>query len=86
MKHGQRRADGAGRAQLQELAHPGDRVVPGGPGEVDVRAGGATLEWLRSAHRDQHLDHVGVYRLADPGRRGAAGRQARHLPLAGLES
>src|SRR5208282_4949829 len=32
---------------LEELEHPDVVVVPGGPGEVDVRAGGRVLEWLR---------------------------------------
>jgi transcriptional regulator GlxA family with amidase domain len=37
-------------ASLQELAHPDVVLVPGGPGEVAVRAGGAALGWLRTAH------------------------------------
>ena len=36
---------------LEELEHPDVIVVPGGPGEVDVRAGSRVLEWLRGAHR-----------------------------------
>ena len=35
---------------LEELEHPEVIVVPGGPGEVDVRAGTRVLEWLRAAH------------------------------------
>jgi transcriptional regulator GlxA family with amidase domain len=35
---------------LEELEHPDVIVVPGGPGEVAVRAGGRLLEWLRRAH------------------------------------
>jgi len=35
---------------LEELEHPDVIVVPGGPGEVDVRAGSRVAEWLRSAH------------------------------------
>ena len=35
---------------LDELEHPDVIVVPGGPGEVDVRAGSRVLEWLRGAH------------------------------------
>ena len=35
---------------LGELEHPDVIVVPGGPGEVDVRAGGSVQEWLRGAH------------------------------------
>jgi transcriptional regulator GlxA family with amidase domain len=35
---------------LGELEHPDVIVVPGGPGEVDVRAGNNVLEWLRAAH------------------------------------
>jgi transcriptional regulator GlxA family with amidase domain len=36
---------------LGELERPDVIVVPGGPGEVDVRAGSRVLEWLRGAHR-----------------------------------
>ncbi len=36
---------------LDELEHPDVIVVPGGPGEVDVRAGSRVLEWLRGAHQ-----------------------------------
>jgi len=35
---------------LGEVEHPEVIVVPGGPGEVDVRAGSGVLEWLRAAH------------------------------------
>jgi len=35
---------------LEDVAHPDIVLVPGGPGEVAERAGGATLEWLREAH------------------------------------
>jgi transcriptional regulator GlxA family with amidase domain len=35
---------------LEEIEHPDVVVVPGGPGEVDVRAGSRVLEWLRGAH------------------------------------
>jgi transcriptional regulator GlxA family with amidase domain len=35
---------------LGELEHPDVILVPGGPGEVEVRAGGRVLEWLRDAH------------------------------------
>ncbi len=35
---------------LDELEHPDVVVVPGGPGEVDVRAGSRVLEWVRGAH------------------------------------
>jgi putative intracellular protease/amidase len=34
---------------LQELPHPDILLVPGGPGEVAARAGGAVLEWVRTA-------------------------------------
>jgi transcriptional regulator GlxA family with amidase domain len=36
---------------LDELAQPDIVLVPGGPGEVAARAGGATLDWLRAADR-----------------------------------
>jgi transcriptional regulator GlxA family with amidase domain len=36
---------------LDEVRSPEVVVVPGGPGEVAVRAGGAALEWLREVHR-----------------------------------
>jgi transcriptional regulator GlxA family with amidase domain len=35
---------------LWELMHPDVILVPGGPGEVAVRASEVALEWLRSAH------------------------------------
>ncbi|HUH80862.1 MAG TPA: DJ-1/PfpI family protein [Solirubrobacteraceae bacterium] len=35
---------------LAELEHPDVIVVPGGPGEVAVRAGSQVLDWLRAAH------------------------------------
>ena len=35
---------------LEDVPHPDIVLVPGGPGEVAERAGGATLEWLREAH------------------------------------
>ncbi|MEA2314477.1 MAG: hypothetical protein QOI03_1169 [Solirubrobacteraceae bacterium] len=35
---------------LGELARPDIVLVPGGPGEVAVRAGAPVLEWLRDAH------------------------------------
>jgi transcriptional regulator GlxA family with amidase domain len=34
---------------LAELTQPEIVLVPGGPGEVAARAGGATLDWLRAA-------------------------------------
>jgi transcriptional regulator GlxA family with amidase domain len=37
-------------ASLTEVEHPEVVLVPGGPGEVSERAGGAALEWLRAAH------------------------------------
>jgi transcriptional regulator GlxA family with amidase domain len=35
---------------LDEMRSPDVVVVPGGPGEVAVRAGGAALDWLREVH------------------------------------
>jgi transcriptional regulator GlxA family with amidase domain len=35
---------------LGELGEPEIIVVPGGPGEVAERAGGAVIDWLRKAH------------------------------------
>ncbi len=35
---------------LEALEHPDVVVVPGGPGEVQVRAGSRVLDWLRGAH------------------------------------
>jgi putative intracellular protease/amidase len=35
---------------IEDVAHPDIVVVPGGPGEVAARAGGAVLQWLRGAH------------------------------------
>ncbi len=37
-------------AALEELPRPDVIVVPGGPGEVAVRAGDAALDWVRAAH------------------------------------
>lgn len=36
---------------LEELTDPDIVLVPGGPGEVAARAGGAVLDWLRQADR-----------------------------------
>jgi transcriptional regulator GlxA family with amidase domain len=36
---------------LDEVAQPDIVLVPGGPGEVAARAGGATLDWLKAADR-----------------------------------
>lgn len=36
---------------LDELREPDVLLVPGGPGEVAARAGGAALDWLREADR-----------------------------------
>ncbi len=36
---------------LAEVTQPDIVLVPGGPGEVTARAGGATLDWLRQADR-----------------------------------
>jgi putative intracellular protease/amidase len=35
---------------LEDVRRPDIVLVPGGPGEVAQRAGGATLQWLRDAH------------------------------------
>src|ERR1700737_1843232 len=35
---------------LDEVTRPDIVVVPGGPGEVAVRAGDAATEWLRAVH------------------------------------
>jgi transcriptional regulator GlxA family with amidase domain len=35
---------------IAEVPRPDIVVVPGGPGEVAVRAGGAALDWLRAVH------------------------------------
>ncbi|HYM44771.1 MAG TPA: DJ-1/PfpI family protein [Solirubrobacteraceae bacterium] len=35
---------------LDEVGDPDIVLVPGGPGEVAARAGGAVLEWLRAKH------------------------------------
>ena len=37
-------------AALADVADPDVLVVPGGPGDVVGRAGGAALEWIRAAH------------------------------------
>ena len=37
-------------ASLAELAHPDVVLVPGGPGQVALTAGGRVHEWLRAAH------------------------------------
>ena len=66
---------------LEELPAPEIVLVPGGPGEVAARAGGPVLEWLRAVH-DEHLDHLGVHRLADPRGRRSARRPASDRPLA----
>jgi transcriptional regulator GlxA family with amidase domain len=36
---------------LEDVSEPDIVLVPGGPGEVAARAGGAALEWLRAADR-----------------------------------
>jgi transcriptional regulator GlxA family with amidase domain len=35
---------------IADVARPGIVLVPGGPGEAAVRAGGPALQWLREAH------------------------------------
>jgi transcriptional regulator GlxA family with amidase domain len=35
---------------LAHVPHPDIVLVPGGPGEVAARAGGAVLDWLKEAH------------------------------------
>ena len=35
---------------LEDASEPDIVLVPGGPGEVAARAGGAALDWLRSVH------------------------------------
>ncbi len=35
---------------IGEIGQPDIVLVPGGPGEVDARAGGPVLEWLRAVH------------------------------------
>jgi putative intracellular protease/amidase len=35
---------------IADVSAPDIVLVPGGPGEVGARAGGAALEWLRAAH------------------------------------
>jgi len=35
---------------IEEIGQPDIVLVPGGPGEVDARAGGPALEWLCSVH------------------------------------
>lgn len=35
---------------IDDVSRPDVVVVPGGPGEVAVRAGGAALDWLRTVH------------------------------------
>jgi transcriptional regulator GlxA family with amidase domain len=37
-------------SSLGDTSEPGVVLVPGGPGEVAARAGGAALDWLRAAH------------------------------------
>jgi transcriptional regulator GlxA family with amidase domain len=36
---------------LEHMPHPDVVLVPGGPGEVAARAGGAVLDWLKQADR-----------------------------------
>jgi len=36
---------------LEHMPHPDILLVPGGPGEVAARAGGAVLDWLKEADR-----------------------------------
>jgi len=37
-------------ASLEDASRPDIVLVPGGPGEVAARAGGAALDWLRGVH------------------------------------
>ena len=58
-------------------------LVPGGPGEVAARAGGAALDWLRAAHATSTWTTsvcTGSLILAAA---GLLDGQARHEPLAG---
>ncbi len=70
---------------LSEVERPDIVLVPGGPGEVAARAGGAVLDWLRAADAHQHVDDIGVHRLADP-RRCRAARRTSARPRTGWRS
>ena len=63
-------------AALADVPHPDIVLVPGGPGQeaADDRRAGARV--AARGRRGQHLDHLGLHRLADPGRGRAAGRAA----------
>ena len=84
--HRQRHAHAARRA----LAGGGRRdpdivLVPGGPGEVAARAGGADARLAARRARDEHVDDVRVHRLAGARRRRAA-RRAGAPPATGWRS
>ena len=81
--HRQRQLALTAERSLAELQHPDIVLVPGGPGEAALMDDGPVLDWLRAAHETQHVDDLGLHRLADPRRRRPADGQARDQPLAG---
>ena len=68
---------------LAEVPRARRRARAGRPRRGRARAPAEPLlDWLRDGARDEHVDDVGVHRLAAPRRRRAARGQARHEPLA----
>ena len=71
-----------GRASLDQADRPDIVLVPGGPGESARARGAGGARVAAQRPRDEHLDDVGVHRLADP-RGGGAARRAGARPATG---
>ena len=70
-------------AGLPDVPHPDVIVVPGGPGQNGQMQDGPGARVAQSRRPDERLDHLGVHRIAHPGRRRAADRPPRNHALAG---
>ena len=68
---------------FDETPSPDIILVPGGMTTFEHARDEKLLDWVRTGARDRDVDGVGVLWFGDPGRRRAAGGQARHVALDG---
>ena len=68
---------------FDETPSPDVILVPGGFTTMEHARDEKVLDWVRRRARDRDVDGVGVLRFDHPGRRRAAGGQARHVALGG---
>ena len=59
-------------ATFEEMPEPDIVVFPGGVGTRALMHDERVLDWVRTAHDDDDVHHVGVHRLAGARRRRAA--------------